>query len=70
MLQSENGMLGMGPYPTERNDPDLINAERKPSPSFPAAHFHMLKAGMIRAGKSRPDGFGRDGGFRNGDIAN
>lgn len=36
ILESENGILGTGPYPTEDQvDPDLINAARRPSRSCP-----------------------------------
>jgi butyryl-CoA:acetate CoA transferase (EC 2.8.3.8) len=46
MLQSENGMLGMGPYPTEDEiDPDSSMPARRPLPSCPAVHFStVLKA--------------------------
>ena len=54
-LQSENGMLGMGPFPTEKNvDPDLINAgkqtitELKKTSYFSSADsFAMIRGGHI-----------------------
>lgn len=73
MLQSENGMLGMGPFPFEGDeDPDLINAGKQTITEIPGtAYFDSaLSFGMIRSGKVNLTILGAMEVSENGDIAN
>ncbi|MGB1033845.1 MAG: 3-oxoacid CoA-transferase subunit B, partial [Primorskyibacter sp.] len=72
-LQSENGMLGMGPFPFEGDeDPDLINAGKQTITEMDrTAYFDSAQSfGMIRGGKIAAAILGAMEVAENGDLAN
>ncbi len=72
-LQSENGMLGMGPFPFEgEEDPDLINAGKQTITELSrTSYFDSAQSfGMIRGGKIAAAILGAMEVAENGDLAN
>ncbi|MEQ8342786.1 MAG: 3-oxoacid CoA-transferase subunit B [Marinovum algicola] len=72
-LQSENGMLGMGPFPIEgEEDPDLINAGKQTITELARTSYFdsATSFGMIRGGKIAAAILGAMEVAENGDLAN